>query len=139
MFSKRLPDDFRKIYIWAKYNISQGKLEKAKELLLSIPDENRLSFHNFQLGKIYKIMGFSAKAESYFKKSHTQAKLWVKPLIELASIAMLNSKFDYASKLLKQAENLPNKSLEHKTIAMQFYTLRNQISKADAILSSIRP
>ena len=83
-------------------------------------------------------MGFSAKAESYFKKSHTQAKLWVKPLIELASIAMLNSKFDYASKLLKQAENLPNKSLEHKTIAMQFYTLRNQISKADAILSSTR-
>ena len=50
---------------------------------------------------------------------------------------MLNSKFDYASKLLKQAENLPNESLEHKSIAMQFYTLRNQISKADAILSSI--
>ena len=50
---------------------------------------------------------------------------------------MLNSKFDYANKLLKQAENLPNKSLEYKSIAMQFYTLRNQVSKADAILSSI--
>ena len=137
IFSKRLPDDFRTIYIRAKYNISQGELEKAKELLLSIPEGNRLSFHNFQLGKINKIMGLSEKAENYFKKSHTQAKLWVKPLTELASIAMLNSKFDYANKLLKQAENLPNKSLEYKSIAMQFYTLRNQVSKADAILSSI--
>jgi hypothetical protein len=41
IFSKRLPDDFRTIYIWAKYNISQGELEKAKKLLLSIPVENR--------------------------------------------------------------------------------------------------
>ena len=82
--------------IKSKYNISQGELEKAKELLLSIPSEKRLSFHNFQIGKIYKIMGLSKKAENYFKKSHKQAKLWAKPLVELASIAMLNSKFDYS-------------------------------------------
>ncbi len=137
IFSKRLPDDFRTIYIWAKYNISQGELEKAKELLLSIPDEKRLSFHNFQLGKIHKIMGLNKKAKIYFEKSRSQAMLWVKPLTELASIAMLDSKFDYANTLLKQAEKLPNKSLEYKSIAIQFYTLRNQIQKADAILSSI--
>ena len=137
IFSKRLPDDFRTIYIWAKYNISQGELKKAKELLLSIPDEKRLSFHNFQLGKIHKIMGLNEKAENYFKKSHKQAKLWVKPIVELASIAMSNSRFDYARHLLKQAEEFPNKSLEYKSIAMQFYTLRNQIRKASDLLSSI--
>ena len=82
-------------------------------------------------------MALNEKAENYFKISHKQAKLWVKPLVELASIAMSNSKFDYASNLLKQAKELGNKSLEYKSIAMQFYTLRNQISKADDILSSI--
>ena len=56
-YSKRLPDDNRKIYIWAKFNISQGELKKAKDLLLSISPEKRMSFHNYQLGKIYKVMG----------------------------------------------------------------------------------
>ena len=55
-YSKRLPDDNRKIYIWAKFNISQGELKKAKDLLLSISTKKRMSFHNYQLGKIYKVM-----------------------------------------------------------------------------------
>jgi len=136
-YLKRLPNDTRTIYLWAKFNISQGELEKAKELLLSIPVEKRLSFHNFQLGKISKVMGQSSEAKNYFKKSSAQAQLWINPLVELASIALLNSNFDEASELLKQAKDLPNKSLEYKSIAGQFFTLRNQIEKADNILSSI--
>ena len=136
-YSKRLPDDIRKIYIWAKFNLPQGNLKKAKELLLSIPEENRMSFHNFQLGKIYKVMGSDQEAAKYFKKSNNQAKLWVNPLIEMASIAMLNSNFDYANDLLEEAKKLPNKSLEYKSIAMQFFTLRNQVEKSEQILSSI--
>ena len=41
---KRLPDDNRKIYIWAKFNISQGDLKKAKDLLLSISPEKKNVF-----------------------------------------------------------------------------------------------
>ena len=78
-YSKRLPDDNRKIYIWAKFNISQGELKKAKDLLLSISPEKRMSFHNYQLGKIYKVMGKNEQAFKYFKIAHNQAKLWINP------------------------------------------------------------
>ena len=136
-YLKRLPNDIRKIYIWAKFNISEGQLEKAKELLLSIPAEKRLSFHNFQLGKIFKVMGQSDEAKIYFKKSITQAQLWINPLVELASIALLNSNFDEAGELLTKAKSLLHHSQEYNSIAGQFFTLRNQIEKADNILSSI--
>ena len=66
-YSKRLPDDIRKIYIWAKFHISQGDLKKAKELLLSIPVGKRMSFHNYQLGKIYKVMGLNEEAFKHFE------------------------------------------------------------------------
>ena len=88
-YSKRLPDDNRKIYIWAKFNISQGELKKAEDLLLSISPEKRMSFHNFQLGKIYKVMGKNKQAFKHFDIAHNQAKLWINPLIEMASLAML--------------------------------------------------
>ena len=136
-YSKRLPDDNRKIYIWAKFNISQGELKKAEDLLLSISPEKRMSFHNYQLGKIYKVMGRNKKAFKHFDIAHNQAKLWINPLIEMASLAMLDSNFDYANTLLEKAKKLPNKSLEYKSIAMQFFTLRNQIEKSEQILSTI--
>ena len=136
-YSKRLPDDYRKIYIWAKFYISQGDLKKAKELLLSIPAAKRMSFHNFQLGKLYKVMGLNEEAAKYLTKSKMQAKFWVYPLIELASIAMSNSNFDYANNLLEEAKKIPNKPIEYKSIAMQFFTLRNQIERSENILSSI--
>ncbi len=137
-YSKRLPDDNRKIYIWAKFNISQGKLKKAKELLLSISPEKRMSFHNHQLGKIYKVMGKNKQAFKHFEIAHTQAKFWINPLIEMASLAMLDSNFDYANTLLTKAKKLPNKSLEYKSIAMQFFTLRNQVEKSEQILTTIQ-
>ena len=136
-YSKRLPNDIRLIYLRAKFNISQGELEKSKELLLSILPEKRLSFHNFQLAKIFKIMGQNEKAKIYFKKSRDQAKLWINPVVELASIALSKSNFDEASELLKQAKSLSNKSVEYKSLTGQFFTLRNQLEKADNILSSI--
>ena len=137
-YSKRLPDDNRKIYIWAKFNISQGELKKAQDLLLSISPEKRMSFHNYQLGKIYKVIGKNKQAFKYFDIAHNQAKLWINPLIEMASLAMLDSNFDYANTLLEKAKKLPNKSLEYKSIAMQFYTLRNQIEKSEQILTTIQ-
>ena len=137
-YSKRLPNDNRKIYIWAKFNISQGKLKKAKELLLSISPEKRMSFHNFQLGKIYKVMGKNKQAFKHFDDAHNQAKFWINPLIEMASLAMLDSNFDYANTLLTKAKKLPDKSLEYKSIAMQFFTLRNQVEKSEQILTTIQ-
>ena len=97
-----------------------------------------MSFHNYQLGKIYKVMGKNKKAFEHFENAHNQAKLWISPLIEMASLAMLESNFDYANTLLKKQKNLPNKSLEYKSIAMQFFTLRNQIEKSEQILSTIQ-
>ena len=88
-YSKRLPDDNRKIYIWAKFNISQGHLKKAKDLLLSISPKKRMSFHNYQLGKIYKVMGKNKEAYKYLKIAHNQAKFWINPLVDMASLAML--------------------------------------------------
>ena len=88
-----------------------------------------MSFHNYQLGKIYKVMGKNEQAFKYFKMAHNQAKTLINPLIEMASLAMLDSNFDYANKLLEKAKKLPNKSLEYKSIAMQFFTLRNQVER----------
>lgn len=136
-YSKRLPNDIRSTYLRAKFNISQGELEKSKELLLSIPPEKRLSFHHFQIAKIFKIMGQSEKAKIYFNKSRVQANLWINPVVELASIALSKSNFDEASEFLKQAKNLSNKSVEYKSLTGQFFTLRNQLEEADNILSSI--
>ena len=61
--------------------------------------------------------------------AHNQAKTWINPLIEMASLAMLESNFDNANTLLEKAKKLPNKSLEYKSIAMQFFTLRNQVER----------
>ena len=136
-YIKEIPNDNRKKYLEAKYNISQGELEKAKKLLLSINPKNIMSFHNFQLGKIHKAMGLEEEAEKYFKASKDQAKLWVSPIIELASIAMLSSRFDYANELLLEAKELGNKLNSHNSIAVQFFTLRNQITQASNILSNL--
>ena len=71
-----------------KICISQGELKKAKDLILSI-NPKRMSFHNYQLGKIYKVMGKNEQAVKYFNIAHDQAKLWISPLIEMASLAMI--------------------------------------------------
>ena len=80
-----------------------------------------------------KIYIYDSQAFEHFDIAHNQAKLWIKPLIEMASLAMLDSNFDYANTLLEKAKKLPNKSLEYKSIAMQFYTLRNQIEKSEHV------
>ena len=96
-----------------------------------------MSFHNFQLGKISKAMGLVKEAEKYFTKSKQQAPLWINPLIEMSSIAMLSSRFDYAKSLLEESKKIDKNSDKYNSIAIQFHTLRNQIVKAEKIFSNI--
>ena len=136
-YFNEISNDSRKQYLKAKYNISQGNLKIAKNIILSIDNEKLMSFHNFQLGKINKAMGLAQEAEKYFAKSKKQAALWINPLIELSSIAMLSSRFDYAKSLLEDAKKIDKDSKKYGSIAIQFYTLRNQITKAEKVSSKI--
>ena len=133
----QFPSEDRKSYLEAKYKISQGELEKAKSIFFRIDKEKLMSFHNYQLGKINKAMGLVKEAEQYFKISKKQAILWINPIIELASLAMLNSRFDYAKILLAEAKIIDAESKKYGSIAIQFYTLRNQIVKAKEIFAKI--